>query len=180
MSILAIIILVLLFAFLPQVFIGLVVASLFEYYAHMLILHKMGRKKNSFFAHHWSQHHRLARKYKFYDSTYHGGLLVWNQHGKELFLVMFVIVVHSAMFFHFPIYATTVALYALTYLYIHRRMHLNPSWGRKYFPWHWDHHMGLDQDQNWGILTEVWDIFFDTREYDVYDSDGRPIKKKVT
>jgi len=31
-------------------------------------------------------------------------------------------------------------------------------------PWHYDHHMGKNQDSNWGVTVEWVDKLFNTRE----------------
>ena len=47
---------------------------------------------------------------------------------------------------------------------MHQRGHLNVEWGKKNMPWHYDHHMGKDQDANWGVTNPFWDIIFGTRK----------------
>ena len=49
------------------------------------------------------------------------------------------------------------------YFYVHQRGHLDPEWAKKNIPWHYDHHMGKDQDANWGVTTDFWDIVINTR-----------------
>ena len=55
-------------------------------------------------------------------------------------------------------------MYAMRYFYYHRRAHLNVEWGKKKMPWHYDHHMGKNQDSNWGVTVEWVDKLFKTRE----------------
>jgi len=38
------------------------------------------------------------------------------------------------------------------------------EWGKKKMPWHYDHHMGKNQDSNWGVTVEWPDKLFNTRE----------------
>jgi len=49
-----------------------------------------------------------------------------------------------------------------------------PKWGRYFYPWHWDHHMGKDQDCNWGVTIQWVDKLMGTRkpaymDYDIRD-----------
>ena len=163
-----------------QIFMGLIYASLIEYFAHWLILHKLGAKKDSFFAHHWHGHHRASRKNLFRDNSYLSGFLAWNKHGREFASVLLLIVVNTLLFMHIaPIFAITADYYALSYLYYHRKMHLNPGWGRAKFPHHYDHHMGLSQNKNWGVLTDFWDLLFGTRVKYSYDKNGKAIGHRV-
>lgn len=51
----------------------------------------------------------------------------------------------------------------INYYYVHKRSHLDPEWGYKYLPWHYDHHMGPDQDKNWCVTFPLWDYVKGTR-----------------
>jgi len=46
---------------------------------------------------------------------------------------------------------------------MHRKSHLDVEWGKKWMPWHWDHHMGRDQNANWGVTLPLWDYALGTR-----------------
>ena len=35
--------------------------------------------------------------------------------------------------------------------------------GKKYVPWHYDHHMGKNQDANWGVTTDWVDKLAGTK-----------------
>ena len=48
-------------------------------------------------------------------------------------------------------------------IYIHRRCHVDVEWGKRNFPWHYDHHMGKNQDANWGVTNPLWDHILKTR-----------------
>ncbi|MDB5716189.1 MAG: hypothetical protein JWO15_3586 [Sphingomonadales bacterium] len=161
----------------PQVLVGLVYATLIEYLAHWLVLHKLGVKKGSFFSHHWHGHHRAARLNCFMDGSYLKGFLAWNKHGREFVSVFLLILVNTLLFWNLaPVFVISSNVYALAYLYLHRKMHLDAEWGRVKFPWHYDHHMGNNQNANWGVLTCVWDVLFNTRIQYKY-SHGKATKK---
>jgi sterol desaturase/sphingolipid hydroxylase (fatty acid hydroxylase superfamily) len=50
------------------------------------------------------------------------------------------------------------------YFYMHQKSHRDVEWGKKHIPWHYDHHMGKNQDANWGVTTAIWDLIMGTRE----------------
>ena len=58
---------------------------------------------------------------------------------------------------------------ALAYFLIHRKSHLDPSWAKKYAPWHYDHHMGKNQDANWCVTFPLWDHILGTRKHYLKD-----------
>lgn len=37
------------------------------------------------------------------------------------------------------------------------------EWAKKHVPWHYDHHMGKNQDANWGVTTDWVDKLLGTR-----------------
>jgi sterol desaturase/sphingolipid hydroxylase (fatty acid hydroxylase superfamily) len=49
------------------------------------------------------------------------------------------------------------------YFYVHRRSHLDPEWGKKAIPWHFDHHMNTNQDANWCVTRPWFDYIMGTR-----------------
>ena len=49
------------------------------------------------------------------------------------------------------------------YFYVHRRSHLDPEWGKKKIPWHYDHHMHSNQDANWCVTRPWFDYVMGTR-----------------
>jgi membrane associated rhomboid family serine protease len=57
----------------------------------------------------------------------------------------------------------TVAACGAWFILLHRKAHLDPAWAREHVPWHFDHHMGPDQDQNWGIALDWYDRLAGTR-----------------
>ena len=53
---------------------GLVAQNAGEWLAHKYILHGMARKKDSFWAFHWHEHHKESRRNDFYDPHYQRSL----------------------------------------------------------------------------------------------------------
>ena len=52
------------------------------------------------------------------------------------------------------------------YYFAHRKSHLDVQWGKKWMPWHFDHHMGKNQDLNWCVVFPLWDHILGTRKKD--------------
>ena len=50
------------------------------------------------------------------------------------------------------------------YAIIHYRSHQDIFWARQNLPWHYDHHMGPNQNANWGVRYPMFDIIFGTRK----------------
>ena len=72
--------------------------------------------------------------------------------------------VHTPLLFISPFFFGSLFYFACRYFYIHRKAHLDVEWGKKYFPWHYDHHMGKNQDANWGVTHPLWDYILGTRK----------------
>ena len=70
---------------------------------------------------------------------------------------------------HSPLYFLSLPFYlgllygGLGYYFVHKQAHLDPEWAKKHVPWHYDHHMGKNQDANWGVTTDWVDRLMGTR-----------------
>ena len=68
-----------------------------------------------------------------------------------------------------PVLFISVALYlgllvgAFRYYYVHKKSHLDLEWAKKKVPWHYEHHMGKNQDANWGVTADWVDRLMGTR-----------------
>ena len=137
-------------------------ANITEWILHKYILHGLGIKKNSYFNYHW-RHHNACRKNKNYDPVY----LDWSFKSdvwKELFALVAVLFIVSPIHFVFPTFFYCLCFWAAVYFSIHAMTHLYINWGKRYFPHHYDHHMGKNQNLNWGVLSSLIDIVFGTRK----------------
>ena len=139
-------------------------ATFLEWAIHKYILHGAGKNKNSFFSFHWHDHHKNARQDYFYDSDYKISNMFNSTVKKEIFSLLLLIVLHLPVYFLSPLFFSVLVLCAVRYFYIHRKSHLNVYWGTEHTPWHYDHHMGKNQDANWGVTTDFWDIIFKTKK----------------
>ena len=136
--------------------------GLAEWVLHKYALHGLGKKKKSIFSFHWHAHHKSCRKNNNFDSDYK--LPVAPPVKREILFLFLLSSIHFPLFFIAPYFFGGVVLYAIRYFYYHRRAHLDVEWGKRKMPWHYDHHMGKNQDSNWGVTVEWVDKLLKTRE----------------
>lgn len=148
---------------------GLVLANAFEWVAHKYVLHGTHRPGKPRYSpspnnmkSHW-EHHREVRKQNYYDDGYVQGLSNWRTKNEVVSLAVVVGVL-------FPVFwpinkglAISTVYSACNYFYVHRRSHVEPAWGEKKIPWHFDHHMNSNQDANWGVTKPWFDYIMGTR-----------------
>lgn len=148
-----------------QIVLAFLYANLAELVWHRWVFHGLGKKKSSRFSTHWVFHHRAARKNAFRDSQYDSFTGFNDDPMREVFELIFAALLHSPLFFIFPYFAGWLWVHAMLYFYIHRRSHIDVEWAKKWVPWHYDHHMGKNQDANWCVTFPFWDYIFGTRLY---------------
>ena len=51
----------------------------------------------------------------------------------------------------------------MLYLLIHNISHKYPEFSKKYIRWHYDHHMGKNQNKNWCVTYPLADYLLGTR-----------------
>ena len=147
-----------------QIFLTWVYGHVAEYSLHRWALHKVAAKRGHPFSFHFYGHHRNARLNKYRDSAYQGFPLRWDAAGKELLSLLGLLLLHSPLYFYFPWVFLTIVLSTCSYYYTHRRSHREPEWAKKNIPWHYDHHMALNQNMNYGVRSDVIDRIMGTRE----------------
>lgn len=148
--------------------IALIVANGFEWYAHKYLLHGVPRQGQPRYSplplnmkSHWA-HHKLVRTQAYYDGGYVEGWSNWRTRNEITSLLKITGVITLA----FPVAPFFVlgSYYAAgRYFYVHRRSHLDPEWGKKHIPWHYDHHMNSNQDANWCVTRPWFDYLMGTR-----------------
>jgi len=135
--------------------VGLAIANATEYFVHKHILHGLGKKKSSWWAFHWHDHHGTARRHGNVDADYHEPFWKAKPRTKEVISLVGLAATHAPLFPIAPFYTATVWWRIIAYYRLHKRSHLDPAWAREHLPWHYDHHMGPDQDKNW-CVTHPW------------------------
>lgn len=137
-------------------------ANWLEWIIHKHLFHGLGKKKKSIFATHWHTHHRSCRKQKNHDHTYKQFPL-HSTVKHEVVSLAVLCAVHVPLLWVSPFFYGSLVFFSACYFYLHRRSHTNVDWGKKYLPWHYDHHMGRNQDSNWGVTSPLWDWIMGTR-----------------
>jgi sterol desaturase/sphingolipid hydroxylase (fatty acid hydroxylase superfamily) len=62
-----------------------------------------------------------------------------------------------------PFFVGTLAYSSFRYYRVHKHAHLDPAWAREHLPWHYDHHMGPNQEANWCVTNPWFDEVMGTR-----------------
>lgn len=144
---------------------GLLYANANEWVIHKYLLHERGRKKSSFWSFHWHEHHKASRKHDMLDDHYEQPLLRgWNAQTKEALALIAGCALHAPLAPVAPFFFGAVCWSALNYYRVHKRAHLDPEWAKEHLPWHYDHHMGPNQDANWCVTHPLFDWLMGTRE----------------
>ena len=79
---------------------------------------------------------------------------------KKLFILSLV---HSPLILILPLFYITLVFCFIRSYRIHKKSHLDVKWCKEHLPWHYDHHMGKNQDANWGVTTDWIDRLVGTR-----------------
>ncbi|MGE3767316.1 MAG: sterol desaturase family protein [Kofleriaceae bacterium] len=144
--------------------IGLVVANATEWAFHKYVEHGLGLDRKSFWAFHWHDHHRNARRNGNVDADYKEPLRKWNGQSKEVLALTLTGVALMPLAPIAPFFVGTMIYSGIKYYRVHKRAHLDPAWAREHLPWHYDHHMGPNQHANWCVTHPWFDELMGTRE----------------
>ncbi len=142
---------------------GLLYANAIEWASHRYLQHGLGRKKKSFWAFHWHEHHRNVRRNGHHDPDYLRSRVGFHAQGKETLAVAVACAVHLPLLPVAPFFTVGTWYYAVKSYRAHKKSHLDVEWAKKNVPWHYDHHMGPDQDANWCTLYPWFDDLMGTR-----------------
>lgn len=134
--------------------VGLMYANVVEYSVHRYLFHGLGKSKNSIFAFHLRGHHLVCRKNDFLDLKISFF---------ETFGVFILILLQAPIYFILPYMFYGITTYGILFVLLHNYMHKKPEFAKKYFPWHWNHHM-KNQNKSWGVVLPVSDILTGTLE----------------
>jgi len=137
-----------------QIILAWFYGHILEYLAHRYILHNWKIKLP--FRNHFGNHHKICRKSSFRDDRYKK---IFSRDSLfEIGTLTFLAVSHFPLWFFFPWAYATLVWSVLWYYIIHRKMHLDPLWAAEWTPWHYEHHMGRDQHDWWGVRLPVIDV----------------------
>ena len=133
---------------------GMFIANVVEYSIHRYLFHGFGKKKNSIFAFHLREHHLIARKNNFVDVKFSV---------KEWFGVPVITLLFFPLYFVSPYIFYGISLYAFLFIVLHDIQHAYPEVAKKYFWWHWNHHM-KNQNKSWAVVLPIMDVLTGTLE----------------
>ncbi|MBL8922051.1 MAG: hypothetical protein JNJ54_24590 [Myxococcaceae bacterium] len=150
---------------------GLAAGNIGEWLIHKHWLHGLGRNKKSFWAFHWHEHHRESRKNDMVDGQYLRPVFSWSPQGKEALALSLGALAVTPLFPLAPFFTGTLWYCMARYYVVHKRSHLDPHWAKANLPWHYDHHMGRDQNANWCVTHPWFDHVMATRK--LYDFGAR-------
>ncbi len=159
--------------------IALAYTNISEWLIHKYWLHGLGKNKKSFWAFHWHEHHREARKNDMVDPQYTRSVLTWSPQGKEVLALIGGAVVVAPLLPFAPFFTATVWYRSARYYQLHKKAHLDPEWAKEHLPWHYDHHMGKDQNANWCVTHPWFDHVMGTRKKYEYDAKGRVLGEQT-
>ena len=137
-----------------QFIFGIFYASLIEYLIHKYLFHKLGMKKDSIFSFHLRGHHLIARKNSFVDIR-----VSWL----ENIGIFLILLLHLPLYFVIPHSYIAMTIYGILFILIHNIIHRYPKFARKYYWWHWNHHM-KNQNKSWNVVLPLIDIMTGTLE----------------
>lgn len=142
---------------------GLMYSNAMEWAVHKYVLHGPGKKRGSIWSFHFHEHHRAARLNNHIDQAYDARPLRRDAQSKEVLALTFATLAHLPLFPIAPFFTGTLVYSAVDYYRKHKRAHLDTEWARTHLPWHYDHHMGPNQDANWCVTRPWFDHLMGTR-----------------
>jgi len=133
-----------------------------EWFVHKYLLHGLGKKKNSFWAFHWSDHHKESRKNNFNDPRWAKITLFKD---REFLGIVLLTILHIPTLWLSPFFYSVLVWRAITYYRVHKKSHEDEEWAKQNVPWHWDHHMGPRKsvEANWCVTNPFFDNLMGTR-----------------
>ena len=133
---------------------GLIYGSFLEWGVHKYLFHELGKNKNSIFAFHLREHHITC---------------INNENADDRFTFRENLGVIVLALLHFPLFFLSswlyygIFVYGVAFILFHKLVHRNAEWGKKWFPWHWDHHM-IHQNHNMNVVLPMADYIMGTRK----------------
>jgi sterol desaturase/sphingolipid hydroxylase (fatty acid hydroxylase superfamily) len=140
---------------------GFMYANFIEVFVHWFFLHKLGKKKSSIFSFHWKRHHRISRQKNMIDEDYRKPFYTKERYMEVLSLII-LLSCHIPFLFVIPAAFVGMGTYLLAYYFIHKYCHYNTENAKKWFKGHYLHHMGKNQDSNWGTILPFADWILGT------------------
>jgi len=141
---------------------AIVYTQLLEWVLHRYVLHGLGKNKKSMFSSHWHTHHKTSRKNDNFDKDYLRSIF-FESSRQEIIGLILLVLIHAPLLLYLPLFYFSLIILSIRYYIIHRRSHLDIKWCKEHLPWHYDHHLGKNQNVNWGVTTDWVDKLFKTK-----------------
>ena len=153
-----------LFSQTAQTILGLMYANAGEWVVHKYLLHRLGKNPQSFWAYHWHEHHAVCIKNAMLDPGYRPLVLTkWNAQTKELAVLACIVLVHAPLFIISPAFGYALYASVMLYYYRHRQAHLDRDWAKRHLRWHYEHHLGANNNANWCVTWPWFDYLMGSR-----------------
>lgn len=136
---------------------GIIYASFIEWAVHKYLFHKMGKKKNSFFSFHLKEHHKICKLSNNLDLGFEV---------REYIGMFFLVLIHLPLVLLSVHFFLAILCYAIAFSILHKMMHSDVGFCKKYFKWHWNHHME-NPNKDWNVVLPIWDYLLKTRNDDI-------------
>lgn len=143
---------------------AVIVGNFVEYIVHKYVLHGLGANKKSIWSFHWHEHHNIVRKNNGLDPSYNNKILSKGIHNKEIYSLLFGFLLILPILYISTAFFIGLTFHIFLYYFLHKQSHLNVNFCKKYMPWHYDHHMGKNQNLNWCVTFPLFDYVFKTRK----------------
>ncbi len=131
---------------------GIVYASFLEWWVHKVLFHQYGKKRDSIFAYHLRDHHKIARRDNYLDK---------KTSLRETLGLLFLTLLHLPICLLSVNFYLATVVYAIAFHILHDYSHTNAEWTIKYMPWHWKHHMENPR-KNWNVVLPIADKIMGT------------------
>jgi len=125
-----------------------------EWYVHKYFFHGLGKKQNSIFAFHLREHHIESRNNQFRDP---------KVTKRETLGILGLLFLYFPLYYGAPYFYGALVLYGMAFLVVHKLQHIFPHIAKKYFWWHWNHHMH-NQNKSWNVVFPLMDWITGTLE----------------
>ena len=134
---------------------GLLYANFMEWFVHKYLFHGLGKKQNSLFAFHLREHHIQARNNQFLDT---------KLTKRETIGIGALLILHAPLYLYISsIFYAALVFYGALFVVLHKVQHIFPKFAKRYFWWHWNHHMH-NQNKSWNVVLPVTDLITGTLE----------------
>ncbi len=144
-----------------QILIAWVYGHMIEYCLHRFVLHNPKMLSGKPFKRHFAGHHGTVRKDGMLDGSY-SGLKKYTPFDFETAFLTFLALIHIPVAIYSPAAYAVLAWSAFAYFIVHAATHLFPGTLSKVFPWHTWHHLGKNQNVNYGVRLPIIDMLVGT------------------